>query len=168
MKKIISLTLVFVLAFCFASCQTNDKTEGENGTSEKVTESEKNVDLAQIKADMLEKLNISEPGELTTEDLLDFYGIKAEDVKNSACYTTMGVSFPEEVVMIEAVDEDALKRIEEKMNNRIAEVKIQSQDYDPENYAMAQKSEVNKQGNFIAMFLSPGYDELVKIFNSYF
>ena len=70
--------------------------------------------------------------------------------------------------MIEAKDADALSRIEEKMNSRVSEVKVQSQNHDAENYAIAQKCEVQKNGNYIAMFLSPEYDALVKIFNSYF
>ena len=80
----------------------------------------------------------------------------------------MDGAFPEEVVMVKAKDGEALKRIEEKMNNRIAEVKVQSQSYDAENYAIAQKSEVQKNGNYIAMFLSPDYDSLVDIFKSNF
>ena len=107
-------------------------------------------------------------GEVTNGASGYLYGIAEEDIDSVACYTTMDGAFPEEVVMVKAKDGEALKRIEEKMNNRIAEVKVQSQSYDAENYAIAQKSEVQKNGNYIAMFLSPDYDSLVEIFKSNF
>ena len=156
MKKIVSILLVILIACSFAAC---------SGSSEK---SPVSIDLALVKTEMLQELTPTDPIEIQTDALLNLYGIAAEDVEESACYTTMDGAFPEEVIIVKAKDADALKRIEEKMNNRIAEVKVQSQSYDAENYAIAQKSEVQKYGNYIAMFLSPDYDSLVNIFASYF
>ena len=161
MKKIVSLLLAFVIVFSFAACSSGDDSSAQNNTAV-------NVDLAAVKAEMIEKLSPADPINLEAQSLLDLYGIAAEDVESCACYTTMDGVFPEEVIMIKAKDADALGRIEEKMNNRIGEVKVQSQNYDAENYAIAQKCEVQKNGNYIAMFLSPDYDSLTQIFNSYF
>ncbi len=155
MKKIISLLIAVILVMSLAACGSGDSNV-------------KTVDLSQIKTDMLTQLAIADAGDISADDLLDLYGIAAEDVKTCACYVTMGGVFPEEVVMVEATSSDALKRIEEKMNTRIESVKVQAQNYDAENYAIAQKSQVQKQGNYIAMFLSPNYDALVRIFNSNF
>ena len=161
MKKIVSLLIALIMVFSFAA-GSQDDASGEQ-TNAAVT-----VDLAAVKAEMIEKLSPADPISLEAQSLLDLYGIAAEDIASSACYTTMDGVFPEEVIMVEAKDADALKRIEEKMNNRIGEVKVQSQNYDAENYAIAQKCEVQKNGNYIAMFLSPDYDSLTEIFNSYF
>ncbi len=161
MKKIVSLLLAFVIVFSFAACSSGNDSGEQNNTAV-------NVDLSAVKAEMIEKLSPADPINLEAQSLLDLYGIAAEDIDAAACYTTMDGVFPEEVIMVRAKDADALKRIEEKMNNRIGEVKIQSQNYDAENYAIAQKCEVQKNGNYIAMFLSPDYDTLTDIFNSYF
>ena len=161
MKKIVSLLMVILMAVSFAACSSgSDKADNDN---QAVT-----VDLAAVKAQMMSELSPADPIDLQADSLLNLYGIAAEDTVSVACYTTMGGAFPEEVIMIEAKDADALSRIEEKMNSRVSEVKVQSQNYDAENYAIAQKCEVQKNGNYIAMFLSPEYDALVKIFNSYF
>lgn len=159
MKKTVSILLALLIAFSFAACSSDGSDSGK---------SDANVDLGIVKASMMSQLKPTDPINLTAESLLDLYGIAAEDVESCACYTTMDGAFPEEVIMIKAVDSSALKRIEEKMNSRIAEVKVQSQNYDAENYAIAQKCEVQKNGNYIAMFLSPDYDSLTEIFNSYF
>lgn len=161
MKKFISLLIAIIIAFSFAACSPDNAEQSQDNDA--VT-----VDLAAVKANMIEQLSPVEPIDLQTESLLDLYGINAEDVAESACYTTMDGVFPEEVIMVKATDQDALARIEEKMNTRIDAVKVQSQNYDAENYAIAQKCEVQKNGNYIAMFLSPEYDTLTQIFNSYF
>ena len=161
MKKIVSILMVILVAVSLAACSSgSDEVKNDNPA---VT-----VDLAAVKAQMISDLSPADPIDLQAESLLNLYGIAADDVVSAACYTTMDGAFPEEVIMVEAKDADALSRIEEKMNNRVSEVKVQSQNYDPENYAIAQKCEVQKNGNYIAMFLSPDYDALVEIYNSYF
>ena len=163
MKKIVSILIALLIACSFAACSGGSDNETPDNNNAAVE-----VDLAAVKAQMIQELSPADYIEIQAEALLNLYGIAAEDIESAACYTTMDGAFPEEVVMIKAKDADALKKIEEKMNNRIAEVKVQSQSYDAENYAIAQKSEVQKNGNYIAMFLSPDYDSLVEIFNSNF
>ena len=70
--------------------------------------------------------------------------------------------------MVEAVDSAAAQRIQEKMENRLKEVKNQSQSYDAENYALAQKCTVETTGNYIALFLSAKYEDMQTIYHSYF
>jgi len=159
MKKIVSILIALLIACSFAAC-SGDKPENNVSSVQ--------VDLSAVKNVMIQQLSPTDPIDIQADALLNLYGIAAEDIESAACYTTMDGAFPEEVVMVKAKDADALKRIEEKMNNRIAEVKVQSQSYDAENYAIAQKSEVQKNGNYIAMFLSPDYDSLVSIFKSNF
>ncbi|MBR5232994.1 MAG: DUF4358 domain-containing protein [Clostridia bacterium] len=161
MKKILSILIAVIIACSFAAC-SGDKAPSNNNTSSI------QVDLSAVKNVMIQQLSPTDPIDIQADALLNLYGIAAEDIESAACYTTMDGAFPEEVVMVKAKDGEALKRIEEKMNNRIAEVKVQSQSYDAENYAIAQKSEVQKNGNYIAMFLSPDYDSLVDIFKSNF
>lgn len=72
--------------------------------------------------------------------------------------------FPDEIVMIKATDADAAKRIEEKLNKRLEEVKVQSESYDAENYALAQECKVIKEGNYVALFLSAKHADMEKIF----
>jgi hypothetical protein len=157
MKKIVSLLIAFILVFSFAACSSD-------GGEKTQTNTDITVDLNAVKAEMIQTLSPSDPIELSAQSLLDLYGIAAEDIEASACYTTMDGVFPEEVIMIKAKDSDALARIEEKMNNRIAEVKVQSQNYDAENYALAQKCGVKSDGLYVTLFISPNVEEMTNMF----
>ena len=79
----------------------------------------------------------------------------------------MGGTFPDEILMIEAVDSDAAKRIEEQLQSRLEQVMAQSKNYDAENYALLQKCAVKKTGNYVTLFISAKYAELQKIFDNF-
>lgn len=159
MKKFLCLIMALIIPFSFASCAQNT---GED------EDTAKNVNLEEIMAEMKTAFPPEESHDLSKDGLIDLYGIDASDVKASACYfTTVGV-FPEEIIMLEAKDKEAFDRIEEKLNIRIESVKVQSKDYDPENYEIAQRCEVITHGNYLAMFISPNFDGLADIFNSHF
>ena len=153
MKKMLALFLAAVLAFSFAACSS--------GTA-------KEVNLEEVRTKIVDDLAISDPTLLSSTDLLDLYGIQEADVKQSACFVTMSGIFPDEALMVEAVDFAAAQRIQEKMENRLKEVKNQSQSYDAENYALAQKCTVETNGNYIALFLSAKYEDMQTIYHSYF
>ena len=67
--------------------------------------------------------------------------------------------------MIQAKDTDAAKRIADLLNNRLTEVKKQSESYDPDNYALAQKCSVQTKGVYVTLFLSPKYAQMTALFN---
>ena len=148
MKKIISLVLAMICLFSLAACG------GE----------EADIDVAKVKEQIINDLGVEGALDIDTASLLDLYGIVAEDVEESACYVTMDGVFPQEVILVKAVSQEAAKRVSEKLNVRIDEVKIQSQSYDAENYALAQECKVIVKGNVVAMFLSPQHAEMEKIF----
>ena len=78
----------------------------------------------------------------------------------------MGGTFPDEVLMIEAPDSDAAKRVEEKLQSRLSQVMTQSKNYDAENYALLQKCAVKKSGNYVTLFISAKYAELQALFDA--
>lgn len=152
MKKVLCIVLALISVLALAACAGKEPTA-------------KDVDLAVLKSDMLSQLSVENANDINSAALLGLYGIAAEDIEASACYTTMNGVFPDEVVMIKAVDAAAAARVAEKLNTRVEQVKVQSENYDAENYALAQKCEVVTEGNYVAMFLSPSYDTLVQLFN---
>lgn len=158
MKKLTALLLAILLLFSFSACTSNA--------------SAKDVNLEEVRTKITSELYGDDPGlvsVLATSDLLNLYGIQEADVKQSACFIgTFGSVFPDEVLMVEAVDSAAAGRIQEKLENRLKEVKNQSQSYDAENYALAQKCEVKTNGNYLCLFLSPKYAEIQSIYDGFF
>ena len=153
MKKITALVLALALIFAFAGC-------GATGGAAK------DIDNAAVKTQIISDLSIEGAMDIGTDRLLDLYGIEAADVSESACYVTMDGVFPEEVIMVKAADDAAASRIKEKLENRLAEVKTQSANYDAENFALANECKVLTNGNYVAMFLSAKHADMEKIFES--
>lgn len=132
-------------------------------------ESSTSVSLEAIKNTIITIVGVADPLDVPTSRLSSLYGIEPSLVKQSACFVTIEGAFPDEIVMIEAVNEEAAVSIKSLLNNRLAEVKEQSKSYDAENYALAQQCSVEKKGLFVSMFLTPQhanmkviYDGLVK------
>lgn len=148
MKKIICLLLALMLML--AGCG-----------QEAITK-----DLTAIKGSILSQLEIADAMNLPAERLLDLYGIEAAQIKTSACFITMGGAFPDEIVMVEAVDAAAAKTVSQKLEARLADVKNQAQNYDAESYALLEKCKVTTTGTYVTLFISAKSEAMQSIFDN--
>ena len=159
-KRFSALLLAFVMIFALAACSDNTGDGNSDGNSDTAV-----VDIETVKETIIRELSITDARSLDSSRLLDLYGIKEEDVTASACFVTMNAIFPDEVIMVNAVNKDKAQEIAEMLQTHLDAVKVQSQSYDAENYAIAQKCEVMTEGLTVALFLSPDQEALVEIFN---
>ncbi len=125
------------------------------------------VDLNAVKNAIVSGAGVSDPLDVPTARLESLYGIDTSLVKQAASFVTIEGAFPDEIVMIEAVSEEAAEMIQLLLGTRLSEVKEQSKSYDPENYALAQQCTVEKKGTFVSMFLAPQHAKMEAIFDSY-
>jgi len=123
------------------------------------------VDLGAVRDAIIQELELQNYLDMGPDLLLNLYGIHEEDYTQCAAFVTMAGIFPHEVVMMEAVDEEAADRIGEAMNKRLSEVMNQAARYDPENYALAQKCEVKREGLYVTLFLSPDSERMQAVFD---
>ena len=130
-------------------------------------ESGTSVDLSAVRADIISQLSIADPLNLETDALLNLYGIDASLVAQSASFVTMSGTFPDEVILVEAVDEAAAATIQEKLQNRLNEVLVQSETYDPDNYQAAQSCQVRVNGLYVSLILSPKQADMAAIYATY-
>lgn len=149
MKKIFAIVLACVLVLGLAAC---------GGAAPKT------MDIDAVKTQIMEEVKPVDPLDLPAERLAELYNIPAEDVKKSACFITMGGSFPDEVVIVEAVDAAAADRIEAKLQQRLADVTNQAQNYDADQLALLKKCKVQKIGNYLALFISAENAAMQEIF----
>ena len=172
MKKILFALLVFAVCFAAAACTTVPSTEPVDTQSQSAqptpTESQNAAqrDIVDLKNKMLEKFNVTDSVEFSADLLLNMYGITASDVEEVSGYMTLDGVFPQEVIMIKATSESGKQAVISALNKRIDEVKVQSQNYDAENYALAQKCKVESDGLYVTMFLSPNVEEMTNMFYS--
>ena len=103
---------------------------------------------------------------LPQDRLTDLYGIAQSDIASAGCFITVNGSFPEEAIMIEAKDSAAQSRIVSALNTRLADVMVQAENYDAENYALAKQCKVITAGNYVALFVSPQHAAMESVFNA--
>ncbi len=163
MKKILSLFLVLTVVFAFASCE--QKPDEAPSNSENQSQKEITVDINAVKDKIIAEAQLPDPLEINAEALCGLYSIDEADVAEAVCVTTMNGTFPDEVIMIKAASEDAKKRISDILTTHLEDVKVQSQNYDAENYALAQECKVIHEGNYLALFVSAKHAQMEKIFN---
>lgn len=129
----------------------------------------KESDPAAVVDEIISSLSIANPLDVPSERLLALYGIAAEDIAASASFTTLdGGIFPDEVVIVKAVDSAAADRVEQCLNARLESVMAQAQNYDAESLAVAQQCKVLTQGQYVALFLSPQHEAMETIFEQSF
>ena len=128
---------------------------------------ENKVDLAAVRTAIVDQLGLTDPLNLDTDALNNLYGIDPSLVAQSASFTVPAGTFPDEVVMVEAVSDEAVATIQEKLQSRLGQVLVQSQSYDAENYKAAQSCQVRVNGRFVSLILSPKQADIAAIYASY-
>lgn len=128
---------------------------------------ENKVDLAAVRTAIVDQLGLTDPLNLDTDALNNLYGIDPSLVAQSASFTVAAGTFPDEVIMVEAVSDEAVASIQEKLQSRLDEVLVQSQNYDAENYKAAQSCQVRVNGRFVSLILSPKQADIAAIYASY-
>lgn len=182
MKKFgLLIALLMILTVAAAGCGKTEKSAVQTDTAvEDVQESSNedsiekssgdassSVDLSAVKAAIISGAGVTDPIDVASDRLVNLYGIEESQIKQAAAFITIGAVFPDEIVMIEAVDDAAAAQIEAALSNRLAEVKEQSKSYDPESYALALECTVDKNGLFVSMFLAPGHAKMKSIYGEY-
>lgn len=144
MKKLLSLILLCALVLSLAAC----------GAKEEAAP----VDLNALYESFAPSLpDMFQPDE---ETLMNFLGIDTADCAQyvvSICGNGMQA---DEVWLIEAKDADALTRLTELAQTRIAAKEDETISYAPDQYAIIQKAELLTSGNYLALLISPDVDTL--------
>lgn len=123
-----------------------------------------NVDLTAVVTEIDNKY----PNEMqsidTVDDLNKYYSIKAEDVKSFAAeYSKSAI---DEVVLVEAVDADAAKRVADCLQNRYNSKKQQGASYSAEDLQIVDKCSVKTNGNFVSMIVSANVSDMESIYTA--
>lgn len=128
---------------------------------------ENQVDLAAVRTAIVDQLGLTDPLNLDADALNNLYGIDPSLIAQSASFTVAAGTFPDEVIMVEAVSDEAVATIQEKLQSRLDQVLVQSQSYDAENYKAAQSCQVRVNGRFVSLILSPKQADIAAIYASY-
>ena len=164
MKRIFCALMIFALMFALCACG------GSGDTTTTTADTNVSIDLEAVMTEISSTITMPENmDDITSADLLlQYYGIKAEDVKQFAVKINGTGIKCDEIVMIEAVDADALGRIKSCLDNRLDDVKNQMNNYLPDQYQIAAACKVETRGNYVTLFISSSASRMTEIFNSKF
>lgn len=173
---VLTLTMVLSLAACGSDETTPDSTDTEDTTQSQTTEDTQGtettepaagVDLAALRTQFATDYKLTDVLDVETEGLNNLYGITADQVASSASFNAAsGAAFPQEIVMIQAVDEAAAADIAGKLESRLSNIAEQAASYDPESLELAENCPVVTDGVYVGMFFSSHYDDMAAAFQS--
>ena len=139
MKKLIAMALAAVVALSVTACSGG--------------EDKKEIDDFYVVAalqDMLTEVEFDDNLMLREEDMLDFFGIKAENMENFAAVACSNGISAQEIVLVKAADEDNAQIVEEKLNNRLNSRAAEAENYLPDDIADRKYYEFGDNKNELA------------------
>ena len=156
MRRLISLALVAAMVLGLAACGGNKESSGPDFRVQDAMDA------------MLERAGADDMMTLSEGDMLDFYGIRAEDMEQfSAAVTFTGIS-AKEIVLVKAVGEDAAESIRERLDRRVANRMAEFENYLPDQYDIAANhSRVSRDGVYVSLIISGELEELNKIYSGF-
>ncbi len=128
----------------------------------------KSADLNAVKEALSAQYGLDEMMVLSEDDLLDMYGIKAEDVKQYAALIAKSSTSADEILLFEGKDADAAARIKEKLDKRYQAKLNEAKDYLPEEYAKISACKVETNGCFVSMIVSADAEAMTKLYQGAF
>lgn len=166
---LMALTLVLALAACGGEEQPADT--GNEDASQTQTEGDTTpaagVDLEALKAQMLADAGITDYIDVPAENLGNVYGIEADQVVSAAAFNAMtGGAFPEEVVLVQAVDEAAAADVADKLQAKLDAIAEQAASYDPDSLELAQNCDIVTDGVYVGLFFTQHYDAMASAFQN--
>ena len=115
----------------------------------------KEMDMQQLYASIQEAVQMPEMLTLDAGLMLDYCGIRAEQVKQAVVVICADSLRTDELWLLEAVDEAAAKSLSELANTRLRKKGEESITYSPEQYAVVEKAELLQLGNYVILLVSP-------------
>ncbi len=124
----------------------------------------KEADLSKVMAAMKQKITNTQMMDLSSGDLTPTYGIADKDVRQFAAYVDSTGTKGDEILLFEGTGREAADRVEKRLDDRYHQKEVEMKDYLPKEYAVLQKCKVERDGNFVALIVSPQYKTLEQIY----
>ena len=156
MKRLVFLALAAAMVLGLASCGGN---KGSSGSDFQVQDA---MDA------MLERAGGDDMMPLGEGDMLDFYGIRAEDMDQfSAAINFTGIS-AKEIVLVKAAGEDAARRVQGQLEKRVANRMTEFENYLPDQFdIVANHSKVGRDGVYVSLIISDELEDLSRIYSGF-
>lgn len=156
----ISAFLGLLIVLCFTACNS-EPVQDQPITAD--------INLQTIMDDISAKVQMpDETFALTNkEDLIDYFGIDSELVKNFAVVMQSN-GLGNELIMIETYDATSASQVADDLNVHLQDSMKTMESYNAQQYAVLEKCHVDINGSYVSLFVAENADEMIEIYNSYF
>lgn len=122
------------------------------------------ADLTQLYTQMSEKL--PQMIEMDQDMMLDYCGIDAQKCVQTVVAMNYNGLETDEIWLLEAVDGAAADTLEEMAQLRLKMKAEETETYAPDQYAVVQKAQLLRKGNYVALIVTPEAAALSEMFNT--
>jgi hypothetical protein len=147
---LIAILMVAVLSGC-----------GENAGS-----SGAKLDMQALYQEIEAGVALQPMAKLEGDRMYDYCGINPDNCVQSEVYICKDGLITDEIWLLEAKDDAALKELQAAADNRLKAKAAEIESYSPVQYQVVQKAEVLTNGNYFVMFVSPDVSKMVDIYNA--
>lgn len=149
MKRIIgAIALILTAAMLFCAC-------GQSAAKP----------LSEIFGSIKAEYSVTDMVEFDDVSTLErFYGITEDQVDEFAGGVNNSGVKMEEIVLVKAKDSAAASDIAEKLNNRLSSKLNETKNYNPEQYAIVEKSSVDTDNLYVSLIISENVEGMKKLY----
>lgn len=169
MKRIFLCVLALLLCVSIL-CACGDDTKSSEKAASGNSESKSAVDLAAVMDDISKQFDLSALKAIEDKETLElYYQITASNVKQCAALMSTDTSVnPQEVILVEAVDENAAKEVETTLKNIQQSRLSNAKSYTPELVDLYESCDVVVDGVYVSLIIETRADEIREVYDSYF
>lgn len=166
MKKITVLLLCALMLVSLVACG-GESDAGNAASGNVVSDNTVTLDVTAAYEKLTQAATLPEMLELDAGMMLDYCGIKEADVTAAKVLICADSLRTDEIWLIQAKDAAAADTIVKLAEKRLEKKGEESITYSPEQYAVVEKAELLRQGNFVALIVSPDVATLADAFRQY-
>lgn len=126
------------------------------------------VDLPGVYDSIAQSAELPDMMALSEKRIANYYGIDPAACPQLLMYIAEDGLRVDEIWLIEAADEDAAKKLEELAASHRDQVCAETENYLPDQYAVAKDARILREGKTVALFLSPDAAAMEKQFRAAF
>lgn len=149
MKK--TVILILAAAMLLTLCACGGKSEAK-------------IDIETVWTEIDKTVSHPELYRVSAEKAENHYGVAEADCVSAIIAICSDNLLADEIWLVEAKDEAAAKRVYEAAEYRLKEKAEETESYLPEQYKVVKAAKLVRNGNYVALFISPDAESMVKLF----
>ena len=124
----------------------------------------KSLDIAAFYEKLSGEFTLPEMMELSEKRMETYYGLSPDACRQLLARLNSDGQSVDEIWLIEAVDGKAAEEIQALAEFRAEQVRNETENYSPEQYAVAKEARIIRDGNYVALFISPDAGAMAELF----